>query len=35
MVMDPVAALSLVGNSQLTELAETVKQGMQRVIAAL
>lgn len=35
MVMDPVTALSLVGNSQLTELAETVKQGMQRVIAAL
>ncbi|ACH39272.1 protein of unknown function, DUF302-containing [Citrifermentans bemidjiense Bem] len=35
MVMDPVAALSLVGNSQLTELAETVKQSMQRVIAAL
>ena len=35
MVMDPVAALSLVGNEQLTELAETVKQSMQRVLAAL
>ena len=35
MIMDPVAALSLVGNEQLTELAETVKQGMQRVLAAL
>lgn len=35
MVMDPVAALSLVGNSQMVELAETVKQSMQRVIAAL
>jgi len=35
MIMDPVAALSLVGNEQLTELAETVKQSMQRVLAAL
>ena len=35
MVMDPVAALSLVGNPQLTELAETVKQSMQRVLHAL
>ena len=35
MIMDPVAALSLVGNSQLTELAETVKQCMKRVLASL
>ena len=35
MIMDPVATLSLVGNDQLTELAETVKQSMQRVLAAL
>ncbi|OGU07082.1 MAG: hypothetical protein A2075_05585 [Geobacteraceae bacterium GWC2_58_44] len=35
MIMDPVAALSLVGNEQLTELAETVKQSMQRVLASL
>ena len=35
MVMDPVAALALVGNEQLTELAETVKQSMLRVLAAL
>ena len=35
MIMDPVAALSLVGNPQLNELAETVKQSMLRVLAAL
>jgi uncharacterized protein (DUF302 family) len=35
MVMDPVAALSLVGNVQLTELAETVKQCMKRVLDTL
>ena len=35
MIMDPVAALSLVGNAQLTELAETVKQCMMRVLEAL
>jgi uncharacterized protein (DUF302 family) len=35
MVMDPVAALSLVGNAQLSELAETVKQCLKRVLAAL
>lgn len=35
MAMDPVAALSLVGNEQLKELAETVKQSMHRVLAAL
>ena len=35
MVMDPAAALSLVGNSQLTELADTVKQSLQRVLSVL
>jgi uncharacterized protein (DUF302 family) len=35
MVMDPVAALSLVGNVQLTELAETVKQCMMSVLDTL
>ena len=35
MIMDPVAALSLVGNDQLNELAETVKYSMQRVLSAL
>lgn len=35
MVMDPVAGLSLVGNPQLNELAETVKQSLQRVVDAL
>jgi uncharacterized protein (DUF302 family) len=34
MIMDPVAALSLVQNDQLTELAESVKQSMQRVLAS-
>jgi uncharacterized protein (DUF302 family) len=35
MVMDPVAAHALVGNVQLTELAETVKQCMKRMLEAL
>ena len=35
MVMDPVAAFSLAGNEQLTELAETVKQSLQRVLGSL
>ena len=35
MAMDPVAALSLVGDEQLKELAEAVKQSMHRVLAAL
>ena len=35
MIMDPVAVLSLVGNAQLTELAETVKLSMKRVLASL
>ncbi|QWV95525.1 DUF302 domain-containing protein [Geomonas oryzisoli] len=35
MVMDPVAGLSLVGNSQLNELSVTVKQSLQRVMAGL
>lgn len=33
--MDPVAALSLVGNDKLTELSHTVKQGLQRVLNSL
>jgi uncharacterized protein (DUF302 family) len=35
MIMDPVAALSLVGNSQLNELAEAVKLNLRKVLAAL
>ncbi len=35
MVMDPVAALSVIGNSELTELARTVRGKMERVLAAL
>ena len=35
MAMDPVAVFALAGKEQLSELAETVKQSMQRVIAAL
>ena len=35
MIMDPVAALSLVGNAQLTDLAETVKQSLKRVLTSL
>jgi uncharacterized protein (DUF302 family) len=35
MIMDPVAALSLVGNPQLAELAETLKQCLKRVLSSL
>lgn len=35
MIMDPVAALALVGNSQLNDLAATVKLSLQRVLSAL
>ncbi len=35
MVMDPVAALSVVGNPELTELAWTVRGKIERVLAAL
>jgi uncharacterized protein (DUF302 family) len=35
MIMDPVAALSLVGNKKLVELAESVKLSMRRVLKAL
>ena len=35
MIMDPVAALSQAGNAQLSELAETVKQSLKKVQAAL
>jgi uncharacterized protein (DUF302 family) len=35
MIMDPVAALSIVENDKLTELAVTVKQSMQKVLASL
>ncbi len=35
MVMDPVAALSVIGNPELTELARTVRGKMERVLAAL
>ncbi|MCM0081569.1 DUF1857 family protein [Geomonas sp. Red32] len=35
MVMDPVAALSLVGNPHLVELAESIKESLQRVVAGL
>ena len=35
MVMDPVAALSVIGNPALTELARTVRGKMERVLAAL
>jgi uncharacterized protein (DUF302 family) len=35
MIQDPVAALSLVGNRKLVELAESVKQSMQRVLKGL
>jgi hypothetical protein len=33
--MDPVAALSLVGNPQLEELADNVKLSLKRVLQAL
>lgn len=35
MVMDPVAALSVIGNPELTELARTVRAKMERVLTAL
>ena len=35
MVMDPVAALSMIGNPELTLLAGKVKEKMERVLAAL
>jgi uncharacterized protein (DUF302 family) len=35
MVMDPVAAFSLVGNEQMSELAHSVKQTMQKVLNSL
>ncbi len=35
MVMDPVGALGLIGNPELTVLARTVKLKMQKVLAAL
>lgn len=35
MVMDPVAALSVIGNPELTELAGKVKEKMGRMLAAL
>ena len=35
MAMDPVAALGMVGNPEMTELANTVAEKMRRVLAAL
>ena len=35
MVMDPVAALGIIGNAELTEIAGTVRNKMQRMLAAL
>lgn len=35
MVMDPVAALGVIGNSDLTGLAATVRKKMERMLAAL
>ena len=35
MVMDPVAALSMIGNPEMTEFAKTVAQKLERVLAAL
>ncbi|TSK09175.1 MAG: DUF302 domain-containing protein [Geobacter sp.] len=35
MVMDPVAALSMIGNPEMTEFAQTVAQKLERVLAAL
>lgn len=35
MVMDPVAALGVIGNPELTELAGIVREKMERVLAAL
>jgi uncharacterized protein (DUF302 family) len=35
MIMDPVAALGLVGNSEMTGMAETVAEKLRRVLSAL
>jgi uncharacterized protein (DUF302 family) len=35
MVMDPVAALGVIGNSELTEIAAQVRAKMERVLAAV
>ena len=35
MAMDPVAALSLIGNAQVADLAATVKSKIEKVLAAL
>ena len=35
MVMDPVAALSMVGNPEMAEMAKIVKEKMERVLSAL
>jgi uncharacterized protein (DUF302 family) len=35
MVMDPVAALSVIGNPELNELAGKVKEKMERMLKAL
>ena len=35
MVMDPVAALGVIGNAELTEIAAQVRTRMERVLAAL
>ncbi len=35
MIMDPVAALGVIGNDELTEIAAQVRTGMERVLAAL
>ncbi|WP_026839940.1 DUF302 domain-containing protein [Citrifermentans bremense] len=35
MVMDPVSALSLIGNPEITEFAKIVAQKLERVLAAL
>lgn len=35
MIMDPVAALSMIGNPEMTELAKKVTGKMERVLAAL
>ena len=35
MVMDPVAALAMIGNPQIAEIAQQIAEKMQRVLAAL
>ena len=35
MVMDPVAALGMIGNPELSAIARTVREKMERVLAAL